>query len=624
MNTTGGRPLRPQRPATKVLVAGWFSFPYHHATAGDLLACEVACGWLEEAGIPYDVALGAPFDGGVDWRAVAPRCYSHLVFVCGPVGPSHRSVVELVDRFEPLTRVAVNVTMQEPLEGWNPFDILIERDSVGTTRPDLTFGSLTSAVPVLGVVLVEPYAPEQYPGRDAQRSARDAIHRLLHMREAVLVPIDTRLDVNTTGLRTPAEVESLIARMDAVVTTRLHGLVLALKNGVPALAIDPVIGGGKIRMQAEHIGWPAVFTSEALSEVALSDVLDFCLSEEGRRTAAECAARAASGVETTRSLFLRELDGADGKTSGIASRGQALFRGPRTTVPATVVVVARKRRQDLLTDCLESIAACAPRPDEILVVDTTHDAETAAHARGLEIGGLRIIAAPQASRGVALNTALRLAGNEIVLIAEDDCVVSASWVAVGWSRVTADPDVFFTGQILPLDDSRRAPTNMHAPRPQLLMQMTNWGEVAAWVMAFNRRRLLEMGGFDERSPMAEDLDLRYRLHQDESRLEYEPDLVVWRQSWRTEHELRELARISAVERGAFYAKHLRQRDLGVGRLAAADLRAGVRGLAAALRHRKPSWSDPRRGILHGLPRGLAQGWRPASKQDPSFRPYSRT
>ena len=34
----------------------------------------------------------------------------------------------------------------------------------------------------------------------------------------------------------------LVSRLEVVVTTRLHGLVLALRAGVPALAIDPAAG----------------------------------------------------------------------------------------------------------------------------------------------------------------------------------------------------------------------------------------------------------------------------------------------------------------------------------------------------------------------------------------------
>src|SRR6185369_5990869 len=95
---------------------------------------------------------------------------------------------------------------------------------------------------------------------------------------AAVVPIDTRLDANATGLRGPAEVEAAIARMDAVVTTRLHGMVLALKNGVPALVIDPIPGGAKIARQAAAIGWRSVLVVDALDDDALRRELAYCLS----------------------------------------------------------------------------------------------------------------------------------------------------------------------------------------------------------------------------------------------------------------------------------------------------------------------------------------------------------
>ena len=68
----------------KVLVAGWFSFEQMGATAGDLMARDVACQWLREGGALYDVAHAQPFAGGVDWQTVDPDDYSHVVFVCGP------------------------------------------------------------------------------------------------------------------------------------------------------------------------------------------------------------------------------------------------------------------------------------------------------------------------------------------------------------------------------------------------------------------------------------------------------------------------------------------------------------------------------------------------------------
>src|SRR5262249_19559698 len=152
----------------------------------------------------------------------------------------------------------------DPLDQWNPFDLLLERDSSRRAHPDMTFFSRAPLVPVVGVILIHPQ-PE-YRERDVYRAANDAVHRLVTRRAVAAVASDTRLATNTTGLRTAAEIESLIARMDLVLTTRLHGTVLALKNGVPVVAIDPVAGGAKIRRQAETVGWPIIFAGDAVTD----------------------------------------------------------------------------------------------------------------------------------------------------------------------------------------------------------------------------------------------------------------------------------------------------------------------------------------------------------------------
>jgi hypothetical protein len=288
----------------KTLVAGWFSFERMGATAGDLLARDLVCQWLGRAGHAYDVALTFPFPGGVDWRSVDPKSYSHVVFVCGPFGNGW-PIPEFLVRFAGCRLVGINLSMIEPLEVWNPFDLLFERDSSASTRPDISFLSAQGRVPVVGVVEVHPQ--REYRERSTHQVAHEAIHRLLSSREMSVVPIDTRLDINSTGLRTPAEVESLIARMDVVLTTRLHGMVLALKNGVPAIAIDPIAGGAKLRRQADIIGWRLVFTVDALTDQALQEAFDYGLTKAARSKARECCNRATKAAQHARDAFMVAL-----------------------------------------------------------------------------------------------------------------------------------------------------------------------------------------------------------------------------------------------------------------------------------------------------------------------------
>jgi polysaccharide pyruvyl transferase WcaK-like protein len=80
-------------------------------------------------------------------------------------------------------------------------------------------------------------------------------------------------------------VQALIARADVVLTTRLHGLVLALAQGVPAVAVDPICGGAKVLAQARVLDWPACLTVDALEDAALKRDFEWCLTLEARQRA---------------------------------------------------------------------------------------------------------------------------------------------------------------------------------------------------------------------------------------------------------------------------------------------------------------------------------------------------
>jgi len=119
--------------------------------------------------------------------------------------------------------------------------------------------------------------------------------------------------VNAGGLRTSRQVETLISRMDAVVTTRLHGTVLSIKNGVPPVAVDPIAGGAKILRQARAIGWPVVLTVDEITAGKLQSALDFCLTEDARREARACAARACHAIDAMRHQFLTGIGENEGR-----------------------------------------------------------------------------------------------------------------------------------------------------------------------------------------------------------------------------------------------------------------------------------------------------------------------
>jgi hypothetical protein len=287
----------------RALVTGWFSFKDMGATAGDLIARDVAVEWLHDAGYQVDVANDPAFPGGIDLDRARPDDYTHLVFVCGPIGNGW-PIPDLLDRFQHCETVGLNLSMLEPLDVWNPFDILFERDSSVRARPDVTFAAAPRQVPVLGTILVHPQG-EYVDGRHDAVGA--AIDGLIRRHDVAAVPIDTRLDNNATGLQSAGAVEALVGRMDAVVTTRLHGMVLALKQGVPALVIDPIPGGAKVTRQAAVLGWPVISASESADPTALDIGLSYCLSSEAWGAALRCRAAARVEVDRVRAAFIDRM-----------------------------------------------------------------------------------------------------------------------------------------------------------------------------------------------------------------------------------------------------------------------------------------------------------------------------
>ncbi len=288
----------------KTLVIGWFSFELMGATAGDLIAKDIACDWLHKAGLAADVAVNEPtLPGEISTDAVVPEDYHTLVFVCGPIGDGP-PLNTFLDRFPHARKYALNVSLLQDRSEWNPFAAIVERDSAERTNPDITFAARNQSVPVVGLILVGPQ--EEYP---TQRHdlAEQAFARITDSRDIAVVHIDTRLDVNLYGLRSPAQIESVMAKMDVILTTRLHGAAIALRRHIPPVVIDSIPGGTKLFQQMTRIGWPLAFHTGDLDAGKVAAAFDYALTPAARRLAAECAERARQEVQSVEREFLEGL-----------------------------------------------------------------------------------------------------------------------------------------------------------------------------------------------------------------------------------------------------------------------------------------------------------------------------
>lgn len=267
----------------RILLTGWFSFVHGEATAGDVLSLDAVRSVLGRR--PYDVAWSPVFrPGELTLEEARPEAYTHVIFICGPLhGPQVRWLHE---RYGRCRRIAVGVSVIDPQDpAATGFDVIIPRDAPGAVPSrDLSALPRFTPVPLAGIVLAP--GQDEYGTERRHEWVRDRLTGWLAGQDCARLPLDTRLDSGDwRSFATPDQLLSVIGRLDVMVTTRLHGLVLALRCGVPALAVDPVAGGAKVAAQARAWDWPATLTTDELSAAMLDRWWQWCLSDAGRDAA---------------------------------------------------------------------------------------------------------------------------------------------------------------------------------------------------------------------------------------------------------------------------------------------------------------------------------------------------
>jgi len=292
-------PAPAQPRAARALIAGHFSIPGGGGTFGDIEALDTVCEWLSQAGIEFEVASNQE-DGvsGPSLLGLDERKFGIFIFVCGPWYPRKKIPALLLRRFGHCLKIGVNLTTFEP--GGNGFDYLLARDNQTEQHADLAFGRQAPSLPVVGVLLVG--RQKVYGVRQRHDFVRQVVEEFIATGEVAPVYLDTNAYRNAGGLKNYRQFESIIRKLDVVLTNRLHGLVLSRKNGVPVIAIDAVAGGGKLSAQARALGWPVLIPAEELSVERIRESLRLCLQEH-----IESGDTAQASLESSRARFLEIL-----------------------------------------------------------------------------------------------------------------------------------------------------------------------------------------------------------------------------------------------------------------------------------------------------------------------------
>ena len=292
-----------------------------------------------------------------------------------------------------------------------------------------------------------------------------------------------------------------------------------------------------------------------------------------------------------------------------------------TAVCRDLTVVIPTTGENVLHGCLSSILAGTAWPQELIVVDQGRRADVAAWITELRRQGLNARHLPSSQRGIAAatNRGLEQVRTPFVAVTHDDCRVRRDWLARLAARLPEIGDGVLTGRVEPDGDGIVLTVKLADEPAVYRAPQLNADVLFPPNMAFPVRLLRQVGAFDEHRSLltaGEDNDWAYRALRAGVSVVYDPTITVGHLARFTRSDLPALCRRYARGQGAFYGKHLRQRDGFIARRALRDLVRAPWLLLRGLTTRNVELIAMGRGEVTGLPCGILAGLRNDRHQAP--------
>jgi glycosyltransferase involved in cell wall biosynthesis len=196
--------------------------------------------------------------------------------------------------------------------------------------------------------------------------------------------------------------------------------------------------------------------------------------------------------------------------------------------PRISVIVCTYNGARTIRDCLDGLLQLEYPDYEVVVVDDGSTDATAAIAREYPV---RLIRTPNRGLGSARNTGLAAATGEIVAYIDDDASPDPHWLRYLAATFHDTAHAAAGGpNIPPPGDGWIAESVAHAPGGPVHVLLTDREaeHVPGCNMAFRRRRLSAIGGFDPRFRTAgDDVDVCWRLLDRGWTIGFSPAAMVW-------------------------------------------------------------------------------------------------
>jgi GT2 family glycosyltransferase len=235
------------------------------------------------------------------------------------------------------------------------------------------------------------------------------------------------------------------------------------------------------------------------------------------------------------------------------------------------LLISSRNRPKFLIDAVRSVLDGRFLPDEIIVVDQSDVANDALAAMAMppEVD-FRYIKSGTIGTSRSRNIAFGNARHSIIVVLDDDCLVSPDWLEVIVRALqSASPHAVVTGRVLPGDPEQPgafAPSLHTSGEAAVYRGRITTDPLATFNFALYADTYKVVGPFDSRIgpgtrfPSSEDNDYGYRLLHAGYSIVYEPMAVVYHRAWRTAANYVAVRYAYGRGQGAYYAKHIATRD----------------------------------------------------------------
>ncbi len=248
-----------------VTIASWATLGSRHATVGDLLAVRVVVNELRRNGLSaYHVLEGEPMPGlGEGFR----------IWVCGPVDFSYDKQQAVLGR-DGAGWIVSSASVIRSMEATPVLaDLSTARDLAGSTaKADFAILAPATAKARRAAVMLRGHQPEYRQDHSihlsVERGVRDALRSTGHFPLALGTACPDGLDPEVAA----AGIEDLFSSSDVVITSRLHGIIHALRAGKYPVVIDEIVNGGKVSACALAFGIPFLLPGEDFARQVVSAI----------------------------------------------------------------------------------------------------------------------------------------------------------------------------------------------------------------------------------------------------------------------------------------------------------------------------------------------------------------